>query len=98
MKRQQARMKDDTFFVNHPMEWPRWPILPMVSLTQKSWDNGYLGFMLAEERPPYRVYVGAYYPPLNKEKEVKTIGDLIKDRPIKSYTTAEAMLQEWRID
>jgi hypothetical protein len=70
----------------------------MVSLTRKSWDDGYLGFMLAEERPPYRVFVGSFWSPLDKEEKPRTIGDLIKDRSSETYDTVEAMLKEWRID
>lgn len=76
-------------FIRHPEEWPRWPVLPLKHLTRPMFQKGSIGFLIEEETPPYKVYLGYIY----------LLGEFKpSELPQESFDTIEALLKEWRID
>lgn len=85
---------DDAEFIQTPMVWPRWPLLPMKHRHREAFRSDWLGFMIAEVTPPFKVYVGAY---LSNDMP-DTIEDFTKGKPMEEYSSVEALLKDWRID
>jgi len=53
-------MTDSEMMIS-PMDWPRWPFLPLKHRTLSAHDPGFLGFMLAVATPPFVVYLDTFY-------------------------------------
>jgi hypothetical protein len=84
----------DVEMVNSPMEWPRWPALPMVRRAYGEDQNAEeeAGYLLAQELPggkawQTRLYFGLIFAmkPLAQTK-------------FRDFASVEAMLAEYRID
>lgn len=88
----------DSEFINSPMEWPRWPCLPLVSKVKRSYDKHHVGFILARETPPYIVYLDNYMSAADRIPKPKTWSEVVKGMETLQYDTVEALLKEWRID
>ena len=90
----------DLEFIQSPMEWPRWPVLPLVKLNDARFTCG----MLLAGEPV--VYVGIYMfdtpdiaDKLRAEgNEHPTWRDVLKGAKRIEYVSYEDVLKEWRID
>lgn len=79
----------DIQFMKNPMEWPRWPVLPLV----KRGERLSCGFLLAEGDGSvqiFKVYLGYMYE-LSKKK--------VSEFEFKTYESAEAVSEDgWVVD
>ena len=89
MKRAEKSKATDIQFMKNPMEWPRWPVLPLV----KRGESLACGFLLAERDGSvqiFKVYLGYIYE-LPKKK--------VSDFEFKTYESAEAVSEDgWVVD
>jgi len=84
----------DAEFINDPFEWPRYPLLPMVSLNKERHPRyPFCAVMTNFKAPPYVVY----HKPLG-DFVTGLVSDQLEGVPFDSYDTVEALLKEWRID
>lgn len=84
--------------VQSPMEWPRWPLLPLKHRKRNGHDPGYLGFLFARETPPFVVYVGMMYEVAMKQPKPKTWGDALEGIPTEKYDDIDRLLADWKVD
>lgn len=87
----------DEQFLSSPAEWPRWPLLPLISLTKDRWDKEHNGIMIEDARYPFRVYSGCTIFDLG-ERPGATYGAKLAGLTIHDYPDAASLLKEWRID
>lgn len=64
----------DLQFMQSPLVWPRWPVLP---LKRHRDHNLECAFLYAEGTP--KVYLGDIHAEVNKTKEYKTFEEIIAD-------------------
>jgi len=78
-----------------PLEWPRWPLLPLVHRKRNDAHN--VGLLLADENfaaGKYRVYVGLNMYAISGQK----LSDAINGVPVEEYSSLEKLNTEWRVD
>jgi hypothetical protein len=87
-----------------PLQWPRWPLLPMQHRTRKH-DDSRLGFVVASEEfvtacregGKLTVYVGKPY--IFDVGLYKSLRDFIDaHKTTEQFDSVAAILKEWRID
>jgi hypothetical protein len=81
--------------LKNPMEWPRWPLLPLVHRKRDTLDN--VGILLADENfasGKYFVYVGVNMFAISGKK----LSDAIAGVPVEEYTSLEKLNSDWRVD
>ena len=83
----------DAEMIQRPNEWPRWPLLPLVHRKRKA-RLADCGFLLEEDAPPYKVYIGYIF---SLRSDVP-LGEAVKDLLVEEYPTVEALIADWRVD
>lgn len=89
----------DLWFLKHPMEWPRWPMLPLKRRNgAKFSDDFYCGlFVHGLGNGGFRVYkLNMFHLP--NSPLIKTWDDAVKHIKFEHYETPEALIAEWKID
>lgn len=79
-------------FLTDPMEWPNWPVLPLIKLND---HKVRCGLIVADGN--FKVYKNVNMFGLH-EVPGKTWGEKLKNFETVEYATAAELLKEWRID
>lgn len=97
MARQQQKLdtfEKDRHMIEAPMEWPRWPVLPLTRRNGGWSGPDYCGFILSTKMPPYLVYVATMY----ALKPGVTLLEAVSGLPTKQYASLDELLIDWRVD
>lgn len=94
----------DESFLNSPLDWPRYPLMPVIKRDRKFGDPSAVGLVHASNTK--RVYVGVNLYSLPKRETLErelgrppTWGDIIKDwKQFSDYTTHTDLLAAWQLD
>jgi hypothetical protein len=85
----------DLEMVTTPMEWPKWPMLPLKHRTRGFHDDGFYGFLLAVETPPFTVYLGNIFAvACSGKKFSETCAELRTE----CYASATVLVANWKVD
>lgn len=75
------------------LDWPIWPLLPLKRRGSDLLAEDACGFLLAVEAPPFNVYVANMY-----FASGKTVADIDREFPKRSYESIDTLLAEWAVD
>ena len=89
----ESRIRDRKMILDYSL-WPKWPILPLKRRSGNLMDDGYVGFLLAVEAPPYRVYNDFIY----ALKPGGSLADAVAGMKYEDYAELETLLDTWTVD
>ncbi len=78
---------EDVEMMKSPMDWPRFPMLPVVGKDEKLLT----GILITDGEP--HVHVGNMF-----DLGTGPIGELVKDWPTVIYSSFEELAESWRVD
>jgi hypothetical protein len=92
-----TNIPSDAVMVERVMDWPRWPVLPLVSKTRVS-DDEMCGFLFADLKPV--VYLDNLFSLSERVRGTgaKMWSDVLAPLPRKEYGSVGELLKEWRVD
>lgn len=94
-KAMKARDDRARAFLADPNNWPRWPILPVMSRGDTNGDKA-CGFVHASK--PDRVYFANIYRLSEIDAGYKTWAEVLAKLESREFTSPDALLAEYRID
>lgn len=96
-KASKSSPRSDASMVSSPMEWPRWPLLPVKHRTRPAFENNYLGAIIADndfQDGNFKVYVNLNIFGLAG----KSLADVTKGLTVEEYPSIEALVVDWKVD
>ena len=94
-KEERERREKDTRFIRDPYEWPKWPLCPLKRVHGQFTDSNYCGFLVNQEAPPYKVYLGYIW---GLPTTAKTWAEALEGLEIEEYNDLGTLLDKWKVD
>jgi hypothetical protein len=85
----------DLEMMTTPMDWPKWPLLPLKHRTRGFHDEGFCGFLVAVETPPFTVYLGNIFAVALSGKQ---FGTACAELKTEYYASAAMLVADWKVD
>lgn len=90
----QPQRLTERIFLEDPMEWPRWPLLPLKKRRGDFHADDFAGFLFAEGKP--KVYIGTIFG-IRGEKGQKW-SEVLADHQVVEYSDFDDLLAVWEVD
>jgi hypothetical protein len=88
------RKRRDLAFMRNPLDWPKWPLLPLKLRDGSGHEVRFCGLLFADEKPV--VYFGNVY--ALPKADGQTWRDVLSEFEFTEYETFEDLVAEYTID